>query len=172
MTRPIVITGFMGCGKSSLARALARELNVRMVDLDEHITSREERSPAQIIRDEGESHFRAIEQSTLNVLLETLGASVVALGGGAWINAVNRNLIKQHGCQSIWLDTPFELCWTRIEASVEDRPLGETREQAQTLFTLRRPIYQLADIHIVVGPADNEETLSLKIRSALSRVGS
>jgi shikimate kinase len=167
MSRPIVITGFMGCGKTRVARELARGLNMPVVDLDDSITSREGRSPAQLIREEGEPYFRAIETNALDSLLETGGAGVIALGGGAWIEAANRELIKEYGCQSVWLDVPFELCWSRIEASAEDRPLGKTREQAQALFGLRQPIYQLANIRIEVGAEDNEITVTTRIRTAL-----
>jgi len=146
----LIITGFMGCGKTQVARELSRRLNLEMVDLDESITKREGRSPAQLIVEDGEAAFRSIESEVLRGLLETGGEGVIALGGGAWIQSTNRELIQQHSCLSVWLDTPFEICWARIEASGDYRPLGKTREQAQALFDRRRPIYQLADIHIEV----------------------
>ena len=150
MRTPIVITGFMGCGKSRIARLLAQRLNVAMVDLDELITAREGRSPAQLIIEEGEPHFRAIESDTLRSLLERGDAGVIALGGGAWIEERNRELVRQNNCKSVWLDAPFETCWARITASAEDRPLARSREQAQALYDLRRPIYELASIHIEI----------------------
>ena len=148
LKKPIVITGFMGCGKSKIARALARRLDVPVIDLDDIITARQERTPAQLITEDGEPAFRAIESNTLRELLKTVPVGVIALGGGAWIEETNRKLIHQYGCVSVWLDVPFEVCWTRIETSEEDRPLGKTREQALTLYERRRPIYQLAAIHI------------------------
>jgi shikimate kinase len=144
----IVITGFMGCGKTRLARKLARHLNLTMADLDDIITEKEGRSPAQLIVEEGEPAFRVIESTVLRELIEANTPDIIALGGGAWIQEVNRNLINKHGCVSIWLDVPFEVCWARIEASDENRPLGRTRDQAQKLYEQRRPIYQLANIHI------------------------
>lgn len=150
MKRPIVITGFMGSGKSKVARELARRLNVLFVDLDEKITQREGRSPAQLIVEDGEPAFRAIESETLRDLLQTKTAGVIALGGGAWIEEQNRRLIDEHACTSVWLDAPFEVCWARIETSSEERPLGKTRSQAQELYGKRRPIYQLANIRIEV----------------------
>jgi shikimate kinase len=145
---PIVITGFMGCGKSKVARELARQRNVVMVDLDDWITARVGRSPAQLITEDGERAFREIETNALRELVQRGGAGVIALGGGAWIEKANRDLIDEYGCTSIWLDTPFEICWERIAASEEDRPLGRTREEAQARYDLRRPIYALAKIHI------------------------
>jgi len=148
--RPIVITGFMGCGKSKIARELARRLNVLLVDLDEKITHRETRSPARLIVEDGEPAFRAIESATLRNVLETKTAGVIALGGGAWIEETNRKLIDQYGCITVWLDAPFEVCWARIKASAEERPLGKTRSQARQLYDRRRPVYKLAEIRIEV----------------------
>lgn len=144
----IIITGFMGSGKTRTARELALRLNLEMVDLDESITTREGRSPAQLIDEKGEEAFRIIESDVLRELLETDSARVIALGGGAWIQERNRNLINESNCVSVWLDVPFEVCWARIQASGEDRPLGRTKEQAQALYDQRRPIYQLAGIRI------------------------
>jgi shikimate kinase len=144
----VIITGFMGCGKTMVAQELARRLNVEMIDLDEFITAREGRSPAQLIMEDGEDAFRAIETDALRELLSSNAAGVIALGGGAWIQETNRGLIKQYDYLTVWLDVPFEVCWARIETSKEHRPLAKTKEQAQTLFDRRRPVYQLADIQV------------------------
>src|SRR5215510_4820995 len=92
IARTIVITGFMGCGKSKIARALARNLDLAMVDLDESITARTGRAPAQLINEDGERAFRRIETDTLRDVLRSGAAGVIALGGGAWIEAENREL--------------------------------------------------------------------------------
>jgi shikimate kinase len=157
MSRLIVITGFMGCGKSKIARSLARRLDVPVVDLDDLITARHGRTPAQLITEDGEPAFRTIETNTLRETLKTIPAGVIALGGGAWIEETNRDLINQHRCLSVWLDVPFEVCWARIETSEEDRPLGRTREQALKLYQSRKPIYQLAAIHIQRMPDEDLE---------------
>ena len=157
---PIVITGFMGCGKSKVARELALRRNVVMVDLDVWITSRVGRSPAQLINEDGERAFRAIETNALRELLQSRNAGVIALGGGAWIEEANRELIDQYSCITVWLDTPFEVCWERIAASDEDRPLGRTREQAQALYDRRKPIYALAQLHIPFSPDVISEILA------------
>jgi shikimate kinase len=148
MRRPIVITGFMGSGKSKVARELSRHLNLTMIDLDDAITAREGKSPAQLIVEHGEPYFRTIESEVLCDLLQAGGAGIIALGGGAWIEETNRKMIDEHGCVTVWMDTPFEVCWARIETSAEDRPLGKTRDQALALFERRQPVYRLASIHI------------------------
>jgi len=150
----------MGCGKSKVAREIARRLNVAMVDLDERITERAGRSPAQLIVEDGEAAFRAVETTTLSDVLESGEARVVALGGGAWIQEANRDLIARYNCLSVWLDAPFDLCWARIEASDEVRPLGRTREQALARYEQRRPIYQLADVHFTIREENLEELIS------------
>ena len=151
MQRPIVITGFMGSGKSKVARALARRLDLAMVDLDERITERERRSPAQLIVEEGEAAFRLIESAVLHELLQTDTAHVIALGG-AWIQEVNRNLIDRSYYVSVWLDVPFEVCWARIASAGEDRPLGKTKEQAHALYDERRSVYELASFIFPLRP--------------------
>jgi shikimate kinase len=147
---PIIIIGFMGSGKTAVARALSRRLNLPMVDLDEVIAAQYGRTAAQLIREDGEPAFRAIESKALHQLLESGARSVISLGGGAWITDLNRRLIDQYRCVSVWLDTPFDLCWRRIEVSDEDRPLGRTREQAEQLYHSRQPVYQQATIHLPI----------------------
>ena len=165
MARPIVITGFMGCGKSKVAGALAQYLNVSMVDLDESITARTGRTPAQLIDEDGEPAFRRIETNTLREVLQSGEAGVIALGGGAWIEPANRELINEYECSSVWLDVPFEVCWARIEYAAEDRPLGRTKAQAAALYERRRPVYQLATIHIPVLGHEELDELITKINA-------
>ncbi len=155
-TGSIVIIGFMGCGKTAVARALGRRLNLPMADLDAVIAKRHGRTAAQLIREDGEPAFRAIETKALRQLLDSGTRGVISLGGGAWITQANRSLIDRYSCVSVWLDTPFDLCWQRIEASQEDRPLGRTREQAKQLYHERQPVYQQAKVHL---PLQAQETL-------------
>ena len=157
----------MGSGKTRLARELARRLNLEMIDLDERITEREGRSPAQLIVEEGEDAFRLIESEVLRELLQADGAQVIALGGGAWIVEANRDLIDEYGCLSVWLDAPFELCWARIEMSGDDRPLGRTREQARALFHRRKPVYALAKIHVPIAGQGNLERLLTQLEGRI-----
>jgi shikimate kinase len=151
---PIVIIGFMACGKTEVARALAARLDLPLIDLDDKIATLHGRTAAELIIEEGERAFRAIETQTLNETLNTHIQSVIALGGGAWITDENRKLITAHRGVAVWLDTPFDVCWQRIESGARDRPLdrplGRTRREAEERFHARRPIYELAGIHVAV----------------------
>lgn len=168
--RPIVITGFMGCGKSKVAQMLAQRRNLVMVDLDEWITARVGRNPAQLITEDGEPAFREIESNALHDLLQTGEAGVIALGGGAWIEKANRDLIDEFKCISIWLDTPFAICWERILASTEDRPLGRTREEAEARYHYREPLYELAQLHIPVSAGESLDDLVSRLEAQLDAV--
>jgi shikimate kinase len=145
---PIVIAGFMACGKTALARAVAARLNRKMIDLDEAIAEREGRSPAEIIEEDGEAAFRIIETIALHDVLKDGALDVIALGGGAWISDTSRELVNQYASFSVWLDTPFEVCWERIALSEVVRPLGSSKEEAQKLYDRRRTVYELADLRL------------------------
>ena len=149
MNRRIVIVGFMGCGKTTVAKTLARQLGCNVIDLDSFITEREGRSVAEIIAQDGEASFRSVETQALGDALENGGPHVISLGGGAWTVEANRALVSQHDCLSVWLDAPFELCWERITANPKTiRPLAPNRETAQKLHESRRASYRLAQLHV------------------------
>ena len=164
----IVIIGFMGSGKSVVAQSLAALLSLETTDLDNFITKATGRTPAQIIIQDGEQAFRSIETQALGELLQTTRAGVIALGGGAWIQETNRKLIDANKCLSIWLDTPFEKCWKRIQSSAEERPLGKTEQQSRDLFESRRPVYELATLHFEVLSDETVKELATRIKAKLT----
>jgi shikimate kinase len=160
----IVIVGFMGSGKTAVAQSLAAQLNLPLIDLDKFITDNVGRTPAQIITQEGERAFRIVENLALTKILRQAQTNVIALGGGTWIEEANRKLIMQHKCFTVWLDTPFDECWRRIESSTEYRPLGRSEEQAKELFERRRPVYELATLHVKVLPDETVDALAARIK--------
>jgi shikimate kinase len=160
----IVIVGFMGCGKTTVARALAEHLHCGMVDLDSFIREGESKSPAEIIQTKSETEFREIETRALREVLEQNKARVIALGGGAWTIEANRKMINQRDCLSVWLDAPFELCWERITLGGNNaRPLAPDRETAQKLYDDRRASYELTSLRIRVSDVDTAEILADRI---------
>ncbi len=166
--RRVVIVGFMGCGKTTVAEALAQRLGCAMVDLDSFITDREGRTPAEIIEQDGEAVFREIETAALRDALEDSDARVIALGGGAWTIEANRALVAEHDCLSVWLDAPFELCWDRIISSANTiRPMAPDREIAQNLFQERRDSYELAQLRLVMSKTAAPEETVVELATSL-----
>ena len=163
MLKQIVIVGFMGSGKTTVARALANRLGYEVVDLDELITERVGRSPAKIIEEEGEPEFRQIETRVLREVMNEGRSRVIALGGGAWTISENRQLISLCDARAVWLDAPFDLCWKRIETSGEHRPLAPSQTAAEKLFYDRRPLYELADVRIRVKESASPAGIAMKI---------
>ena len=146
----VVLTGFMGVGKSSVARHLSYILKTEKVDLDYFIEEKERRSIAEILTTEGESRFREIESDCLLKILNECEARIVALGGGAWTIEKNRELIKTHDFTTVWLESTFEHCWFNIIKSRKERPLAKDKKRAQKLFDQRQKIYCLADWHFII----------------------
>ena len=145
------MTGFMGVGKSSVARHLSFMLGCERIDLDHYIEAAEGRTVAEIFRDEGEERFRRIETENLSKILD-LGARIISLGGGTWTIEENRNLIKNYDCTSVWLESDFEHCWRNIRMSNKERPLAKDKKLARKLFDQRQKFYCLADWHFIIKP--------------------
>jgi shikimate kinase len=157
-----VLTGFMGVGKSTVARHLSHMLRCERIDLDSFIEASEKRKIAQIINEEGEARFRQIETENLQKVLRT-DARIIALGGGAFTIEKNRRLLKECGCTTIWLESTFDHCWRNIKFSRRERPLAKNKRRAHKLFEEREKFYCLADWHFIVKPELNSYELAKKI---------
>jgi shikimate kinase len=163
----ILITGFMAAGKTTVGAALAQRLECAMLDLDQLITEREGRSIQALIDERGEALFREAETLALREALEKSEARVITLGGGTWTIDNNRSLINKHRGFTIWLDTPFELCWQRITRAGDTRPLARNREGAHRLYEERRALYSLAPLRVEVNRESDAEMIASEIVYAL-----
>ena len=148
----IVLTGFMGVGKSTVARHLAFLLGCERIDLDYYIEATQQRVIAEIIQAEGEKRFRELETENLRAILCGNFAPILSLGGGAWTIAENRRLIKEYRYTSVWLESTFDHCWQNIRLSRKERPLAQNKLQARKLFADREKYYCLADWHFIIKP--------------------
>ena len=144
-TDKLYLVGFMGAGKTTLARALGRRLEWRVEDLDELIEARERCTVADLFARRGEPYFRGVERDVLRRLLP-LRPAVVATGGGTYAEADNRALINDDGL-SVWLDLPLKMALARVPADGR-RPLVADRAQFEALFHQRRLAYQLAHLRL------------------------
>ncbi len=163
----IVVTGFMGVGKSTVAKCLARILGVKSIDLDRAVEAREGISVAKIIETKGEPKFRELESECLKDILAAKDIDVISLGGGAWTLENNRRLIKDQLCLSIWLEATFQHCWRNISQSRHPRPLANDRKIAEKLFYEREKLYCLADWHFIIEPYLNSNEVARLIAEQL-----
>ena len=141
----IYLVGFMGAGKTTVARALGRRLGWRVEDIDERIEARERRSVAAIFSQSGESYFRQQERQMLSDLLPQRQI-VVATGGGTFAEPDNRALMLADGAV-VWLDVPLTRVFERVPADGR-RPLAADRAQMEQLYARRRLAYAEAHVRI------------------------
>jgi shikimate kinase len=167
--RRIVIVGFMGCGKTTVAKALAARLGCGMLDLDGIIAAQQNMSVPELIKERGEPGFRDAETSALQVVLDRLTPRIIALGGGAWTLERNRDLINKHGCLTVFLDAPYNLCWQRITDHPVPRPLALDGPSAEELYLERHPLYALANIRVEVTDKKSADDLAAEIAEAIKR---
>lgn len=128
-----------------MGRALANELECEFADLDAVVEDRAGQSIAAIFASQGESNFRKLEFEALReVLSADSRRRVVALGGGAYIQRSNRQLIAGSSARVVFLEVSLEEATRRIERFGEQRPLATDRKLLEKLFHERRPFYEQA----------------------------
>lgn len=150
----IYLVGFMGAGKSSVAKALGKRLDWKVEDVDACIERDERRDIPTIFREDGEPYFRSREREVLIQLLPERGA-VVASGGGTFADPGNRELMLRDGAV-VWLDAPFATIVNRIPSDGR-RPLATDRLAMEQLYNQRLAAYRLAHFRVDAGRGSVEE---------------
>src|SRR5215831_1980952 len=138
---PIFLVGFMGAGKTTVGQSLAKELGYEFIDLDDVIAAQTGKSVQQIFLELGEAEFRRLETDAIRSCGNQL-REVVALGGGAYVSKVNRELLRRMG-KTIWLECPLEVCMQRITGD-QSRPLLGDYAAMKELLDNRRDAYSQA----------------------------
>jgi len=153
-TDKIYLVGFMGAGKSTVARALGKRLDWKVEDIDTLIERAERRDIPTIFREAGEAYFRAREREALITLLPERGA-IVASGGGTFAEAANRELMLRDGAV-IWLDAPLSTVLQRVPSDGR-RPLAADRLGMEQLYNQRLAAYRQAHLRVDAGRGSVEE---------------
>lgn len=168
--RPIALVGMMGAGKTTVGRRLAARLGRRFVDSDEEIERAAGMSIEDIFRLHGEADFRSGEERVIARLLRQ-GGIVLGTGGGAFISADTRALIKSEAL-SVWIKADVDVLFDRVSRRA-NRPLLKTANPRQTLAELverRYPIYAEADLTVVSRDVPQDQVANEVIDAILAHL--
>ncbi len=158
ITRPVVLVGLMGVGKSTVGRKLASLLGRDFVDADEAIVEAAKRSIPEIFESFGEAYFRDGERRVIARLIDE-GHGVIATGGGAFIDPATRAQVLARGI-AVWIDCDVDTLVERT-ARRNNRPLlknGDPKEILTRLARERAPFYAEAHIRVVSETGPHADT--------------
>ncbi|CUV65045.1 Shikimate kinase [Sulfurovum sp. enrichment culture clone C5] len=168
MEKNIILIGFMGVGKGTIARAFAKEYKVYNIDTDDLIESKTNKEVKKIFERYGEERFRALEQETANWIEANVKGTLVSCGGGFY----KVNNLKSLGTV-VLLDASFEWIHKRLKnaknskAKLAKRPLFAKEKEAKKLYNERAEIYrQVADVIVDVEKLATKEILEIISQAA------
>ncbi len=155
----LILIGFMGVGKGTVARALVSKYDMFAIDTDDIIESQEKKKIKDIFKDKGETYFRNLEQKCADWLENSVDNTVISTGGGFYKRA-NLNKVGK----IIYLKSSFEGILNRIGNSpnaikkLKKRPLLQDIEEAKKLYNLRIPEYEnISDVIVDVEDRDIDD---------------
>lgn len=157
----VILTGFMGCGKSSLGVKLSYKLRMALVDTDKEIEREQGKSISGIFEHEGEEHFRQLETAYIEGLKERKSPYVISVGGGTPMRQENREILKELGIV-VYLRVKSQTVYERLKEDTT-RPLlqgDNPQEKIEHLMKIREPFYEEgADLILNADELETEEVL-------------
>ena len=165
----IVLTGFMGTGKTAVGKELARLLHMTLVDVDSEIEKSEKMTINEIFRKSGEARFREIETAMIKTIAQQKN-TIISTGGGAVLKQENIEILKENGVIVCLCATPETIF--RRTCTHDDRPLLQVQDpmgRIRELLSIRAPYYEKADIMVDTEdrtPLEIAEEIRRKVRSA------
>jgi shikimate kinase len=169
--KPVALVGFMGSGKTSVGKALARILGLELIDLDAEIEECEGAAIADIFRTRGEPYFREREREALERAAAAQRPRVICTGGGVVLDPRNAELLMRR-CVSVWLRASPETVYGRVK-SEGTRPIlngGMTVENIASILERRLPFYEAAAHFAVDTDGRSVEEIAREIADKLSDV--
>ncbi len=168
----VILTGFMGCGKTSVGIRLSYALKRTMIDTDKWIEKKQQRSVSDIFAEDGEEAFRQMETSCIRELIETENHRIISTGGGLPVREENHALLKELG-RIYYLKVTPEVVYERLKGDTT-RPLlqGEDpQKKIESLMAMRQPSYEkCADYVIEVSGKKFEEIIEEIVKKENSRL--
>ena len=164
MKKNLVLTGMMGVGKSTVGKRLARKLKLKFIDIDRIIEKKEKKTISEIFQIKGEDYFRKIEKRITLAILKK-NNSVIALGGGAFINPTIRKE-SENSSISFWLDLKLDSLLIRLK-NVKKRPLlnqENLKETINKIYSERKKFYNRSDFRIKCNSMSIEQIVSKIIK--------
>jgi shikimate kinase len=144
----IVLTGFMGTGKTAVGKEIARLLDMKLIDVDTEIEKSEKMTINEIFKQFGEPRFREIETEMITKLSKDK-SSIISTGGGAVLKQENMDILRENGVIICLIATPETILGRTSNSN--DRPLLQVEnplERIKGLLNFRRPFYEKADVMI------------------------
>lgn len=168
----IILTGFMGCGKTSVGIRLSYTLRRTLIDTDKWIEKKQGKTVSEIFASEGEEAFRRMESECIRELIGTAEGQIISTGGGLPVRKENRKLLKKLGTV-YYLEVTPECVFERLKGDTT-RPLlqGENpREKIRELLEAREAFYQEgADVVIEVSAKSFEDIITEIVKGMEERV--
>lgn len=152
--RKIILLGYMGCGKSTIAKMLSKNIQIPFVDLDKYIEDKANKSINAIFELYGEIYFRKLEHECFVELLNSDQEVIIGLGGGTPCYANNHELLKGAGVKSIYLKASIQTLFDRLSVNKSKRPLianknDEEMKEFIAMHLFERSFYYNQAQHIV-----------------------
>ena len=167
--RNIILIGYMGCGKSTVGKALCRQIKTELLDTDQIIEQQEKISIRQMFEQHGESYFRNWETQLLEQLLMDSFYGIISTGGGMPLKEKNRELLARLGVV-IFLKASADTIYQRI-VSDQSRPLlngKDKRKEIETMLKERLPKYEQAATFVIETDYKEVEAIAQEILSLMN----
>ncbi|GAA4720240.1 shikimate kinase [Brevibacillus fulvus] len=155
--RNIVFIGFMGAGKTTIGKLVAKKLYRDFIDIDQELEKRHNRPVPQIFQELGEPVFRQMERDLIVSLCTNTRLKIISLGGGAYLNEDVRKVCLSH-CIVYFIDLSWESWKERIPLIIDSRPIlqNKTLDQIEELFLSRKSAYAIHHSKISTNQIDAE----------------
>jgi shikimate kinase len=140
--KKIILIGYMGSGKSTIAKLLSKNMHYEFLDLDEIIEKEQNASVSAIFERKGEVYFRKLEHEVLKRILQSESNMVLSLGGGTPCFSNNQELLKQEDIDTIYLKTSIDKLYERLRTQKANRPLIANKSEDEMKEFIAKHLFE------------------------------